>query len=44
MSTHPAERGGLSPVVAVLAWLWVVVPFAWGLYFLVARIPALFSG
>lgn len=43
MSAQPVDHGGPSPVVAVLMWLWVVVPFAWGLYFLVARIPALFS-
>jgi hypothetical protein len=28
----------------VLVWLWVLVPFTYGLVNLVARIPALFSG
>lgn len=28
----------------VLAWLWVVVPFGYGLYQLVVKIPALFAG
>ncbi len=38
--------GGRSPVfyaLLVLAWLWVAVPFAYGLYSLVIRIPALFG-
>lgn len=38
--------GGRSPVfyaLLVLAWLWVAVPFAYGLYSLVVRIPALFG-
>ncbi len=41
------EDGRRSPlfwVLLVLAWLWVAVPFAYGLYSLVVRIPALFSG
>ena len=33
----------ISPVVAVLAWLWVLVPFGYGLYQLVIKIPALFG-
>lgn len=28
---------------AVLVWLWVTVPFGYGLYQLVVKIPALFS-
>lgn len=28
---------------AVLAWLWVAVPFGYGLFALVAKIPALFG-
>ncbi|OZM79231.1 hypothetical protein [Pseudonocardia sp. MH-G8] len=32
------------PAVAWLAWVWVVVPFLYGLYKLVERIPALFGG
>lgn len=46
MSTT-AETGQVwSPlqwVGAVLAWLWVVVPFGYGLYELFVKIPALFG-
>ncbi len=35
--------GALSPVLGALAWLWVAVPFVYGLFFLLLRIPALFS-
>jgi hypothetical protein len=35
--------GGTMPLV-VLAWLWVAVPFGYGLYQLLIKIPALFSG
>lgn len=41
------EAGRRTPVfwvLVVLAWLWVVVPFGYGLYSLVVRIPALFGG
>jgi hypothetical protein len=30
-------------VGAVLAWLWVLVPFGYGLYQLLLKIPALFG-
>ena len=30
-------------VAAVVAWLWVVVPFGYGLYQLLVKIPALFG-
>jgi hypothetical protein len=32
------------PAVAWLAWVWVIVPFLYGLYQLVIKIPALFGG
>jgi hypothetical protein len=35
--------GPLQRVGAVLLWLWVVVPFGYGLVQLLARIPALFG-
>ncbi len=38
------QRPPMFYVLLVLAWLWVVVPFGAGLYFLLLRIPALFSG
>ena len=46
MSTlgHAGQRTPQFYVLVVLAWLWVVVPFGVGLYFLLLRIPALFSG
>lgn len=28
----------------MLAWLWVIVPFGYGLYSLIVKIPALVSG
>ena len=33
----------INPVVAALAWLWVLVPFGYGLYQLLIKIPALFG-
>ena len=30
--------------VVALAWLWVLVPFGYGLYQLLVKIPALFGG
>ncbi|NIB31389.1 hypothetical protein HBB16_05915 [Pseudonocardia sp. MCCB 268] len=45
MSKHAADEaptwGWCSG--ATLAWLWVGVPFAYGLYQLVLKIPALFG-
>ncbi len=37
------ERPAVSPAVAVLAWLWVLVPFGYGLYQLLIKVPALFG-
>ena len=42
-STHE-KAGGSTLVIGVLAWLWVLIPFAYGLYQLVIKIPALFAG
>lgn len=48
MTDRPlGSAGARSPlfwILLVLAWLWVIVPFTYGLVQLVARIPALFSG
>ena len=33
----------MSPVLIGLAWLWVLIPFGYGLYQLVIKIPALFG-
>jgi hypothetical protein len=38
-----AQARAVNPVLAVLAWLWVLVPFGYGLYQLVVKIPALFG-
>jgi hypothetical protein len=38
-----SKPAGTMPLV-VLAWLWVAVPFGYGLYQLLIKIPALFSG
>ncbi len=37
-------EGGLSPVLVALIWVWVLIPFGYGVYQLVIKIPALFSG
>jgi hypothetical protein len=37
------EAKPVGKVLAVLAWLWVLVPFGYGLVQLLGRIPALFS-
>jgi hypothetical protein len=36
--------GPLQWVGAVLLWLWVLVPFGYGVAMLTLRIPALFAG
>jgi hypothetical protein len=41
--TESAPARPINPVLAVLAWLWVLVPFGYGLYQLVIKIPALFG-
>ena len=44
MTTHTEGTGRpISPVLMALAWLWVLVPFGYGLYQLVLKIPALFG-
>ncbi|HET9257888.1 MAG TPA: hypothetical protein VFO16_22175 [Pseudonocardiaceae bacterium] len=40
MSTHQGTRAGLT----VAAWAWVIVPFLYGVYQLLIKIPALFGG
>ena len=41
-STESTSRP-VSPVLAALAWVWVLIPFGYGLYQLVIKIPALFG-
>ena len=46
MSERVESAPGWTPVQwigAVLAWLWVAIPFGWGLYELLVKIPALFG-
>lgn len=44
MSDRSAVEGpGLRTLLLVLVWVWVGVPFAWGLYYLTLEIPALFG-
>jgi hypothetical protein len=33
----------VNPALVVLAWLWVLIPFGYGLYQLIIKIPALFG-
>jgi hypothetical protein len=45
-SSEAATAAPWSPqqrIDAVLAWLWVLVPFGYGLYQLLLKIPALFG-
>lgn len=37
-------RPAVNMPLAVFMWLWVAAPFTYGLYQLVVKIPALFSG
>jgi hypothetical protein len=38
-----STEGALSPVLVALVWLWVLIPFSYGGYQLVIKIPALFG-
>lgn len=39
-----ASHGGGRNVLAVIAWLWVAVPFGYGLWQLIIKVAQLFSG
>ena len=41
-STHDKPANML--LIGIFAWLWVLIPFAYGLYQLLIKIPALFAG
>jgi hypothetical protein len=42
-SSSPASSGGGGrTVLTVVAWLWVLIPFLYGVYSLLLKIPALF--
>lgn len=34
--------GGARTLLIVVAWLWVLIPFLYGVYSLVIKVPALF--
>jgi hypothetical protein len=38
------KPGGSTMLIGIIAWLWVLIPFAYGVYQLVIKIPALFAG
>ena len=38
------DKSASTLVIGIVAWLWVLIPFAYGLYQLVVKIPALFGG
>jgi hypothetical protein len=40
--TEAAPSGAGRTVLTVVAWLWVLIPFLYGVYSLVLKIPALF--
>jgi len=42
-STQEKPAGG-TLVIGIIAWLWVLIPFTYGLYQLIIKIPALFAG
>ncbi|WP_296144571.1 MULTISPECIES: hypothetical protein [unclassified Pseudonocardia] len=43
MSARDEQERRVPPVLIVLAWLWVGVPFAYGLWQLLLKLPALFG-
>jgi len=46
MSTSSTDSGTtptLNIPLAIFMWLWVAIPFAYGLYQLLIKIPSLFS-
>lgn len=38
-----SQAKGVPPVLVALLWLWVLVPFGYGVFQLVIKIPALFG-
>ncbi len=41
-STAPPSGGGGRTVLPAVAWLWVLIPFVYGVVMLVLKLPALF--
>ena len=42
--TTQDKQAGSTLVIGIVAWLWVLIPFAYGVYQLLIKIPALFAG
>lgn len=42
MTSQDRPAAGTS-IIGIVAWLWVLIPFVYGLYQLVIKIPALFG-
>ena len=38
------KPGGNVLLIGIITWLWVLIPFAYGVYQLIIKIPALFAG
>jgi hypothetical protein len=41
-SSTASSGGGGRTVLTLVAWLWVLIPFLYGVYSLLLKIPALF--
>jgi hypothetical protein len=42
--THDADRAPRRTVLLIVAWAWVAVPFAYGVYQLFQKLTQLFGG
>ena len=43
LTARTGADGAPNPALIALVWVWVLVPFGYGLYQLVIKIPALFG-
>jgi hypothetical protein len=43
LTSEDRRDGAPNPALIALVWVWVLVPFGYGLYQLVIKIPALFG-
>jgi hypothetical protein len=41
---HAVARSGARTALLVIAWLWVLVPFVYGVYELILKVVDLFGG
>jgi hypothetical protein len=44
MTHSTPSTGGASPLITAIAWLWVLIPFIWGIWQLIIKVVPLFSG